>query len=241
MSGLYDRFPFTASPGTPGGGGAASFGGGGGDDHTVLTSDLDTVPGFLAAKMVQGQGIVLQDIATGPGGRKILVSAASTPQASFGQELYSYSLGESESAITRTGIPGTDSSGWRAFAFIAQRDFLAASMAVAIRNTGGNWMRLGLFDAAGNRLQVSPRFAPVSNSIVGAILDAPVQLVGSDGYYMGYWSDDTTGNLQFSVLTGRSTSNRSPLMQRCDGNENAGNLSAAFAFTPLRPWLMVME
>ena len=168
-------------------------------------------------------------------------STSNTPGANYSQELYSYSLGEVESAITRTGVPGTDASGWRGFAFVAGRNFKASSMAVAIRNTGGNWLRLGLFDASGNLLEKSARFAPVSNTIVSAPLLSAVQLVGATGYYMAYWSDDSTGNLQFSCLSGRSTSNRSPLMQRNDGNENTGNISSAFAFTDLRPWMMVME
>ncbi len=164
-----------------------------------------------------------------------------TPGVGYSWELYPYSLGETESAITRTGIPGTDASGWRGFANICPRKFIATRGAIAIRNTGGSWMRLGVFDVNGIRLAVTPRFPPVANSIIVATLETPVQLNGSEGYYLAYWSDDTTGNLQFSCLSGRSTSNRSPLMQRNDGNENAGNLSAAFAFTALRPWLSFFE
>ena len=164
-----------------------------------------------------------------------------TPGGGYSWELYPYSLGETESEITRDGTPGSDASGWRGFANICPRRFIATRGAIAIRNTGGSWMRLGLFDVNGNRLSVTPRFPPVSNSIVVATFETPVQLEGSTGYYLAYWSDDTTGNLQFSVLSGRSTSNRSPLMQRCDGNENAGNIAAAFPFTPLRPWLAVFE
>ncbi len=241
MSGLYSSFPFTASPGSLPPGGAGFGGSPSADAHDVLTSSLDTVPGFLFDKMVAGQGIVLQDIATGPGGRKVLVSGASTPGANYSEELYPYSLGETETAITRTGVPGTDASGWRGFAVIAGRDFIASSLAIAIRNTGGNFMRLGLFDAAGKLLRRTPRFAPVSNFIVAASLDSPVQIPGSTGYYMAYWTDDTTGNLQFSCLSGRSVSTRAPLMQRNDLNENTGNISSAFANTALRPWMMVRE
>lgn len=164
-----------------------------------------------------------------------------TPSVGYSWELYPYSLGESESAITRDGTPGSDASGWRGFANICPRKFIAGRAAIAIRNTGGNWLRLGLFDVNGDRLGVTPRFPPVANTIIVASFETPVQLEGSTGYYLAYWSDDTTGNVQFSCLSGRSTSNRSPLMQRNDGNEGAGNLSAAFAFTPLRPWMAVFE
>lgn len=164
-----------------------------------------------------------------------------TPGAGFAQELWNYASGEIESAITRNGTPGTDSSGWRAFAFVCIRHFTAAHMAVAIRNVGGTWMRLGLFAANGDRIAQTARFAPAANTILAVPLLAPVNLLGSGGYYMGYWTDDTTGNLQFECLTGRSTSNRSPLMQRNDPNEGAGNLGTAFALTSLRPWLMVTE
>jgi hypothetical protein len=114
-------------------------------------------------------------------------------------------------------------------------------MSVAIRNTGGLYMRLGIFDAAGNRLSLTERFPPVANTIITAQLVADVPLQGQRGYYLGYWTDDTTGNIQFSCLSGRSVSNRAPLMQRCDPNELAGNISAAFPFTSLRPWLAVFE
>lgn len=164
-----------------------------------------------------------------------------TPGVGYSWELYPYSLGETESAITRSGTPGTDASGWRGFANICPRNFIATAAAIAIRNAGGTALRLGLFDVNGNRIGQTPRFPPVANTIIAAAFDAPVTLQGSRAYYLAYWSDDTTGNVQFSCLSGRSTSNRSPLMQRNDGNEGAGNLSAAFAFTPLRPWMAVFE
>lgn len=164
-----------------------------------------------------------------------------TPGVGYSWDLFTYSLSETEEAITRSGLPGTDASGWRGFANICPRNFIATRAGIAIRNTGGNWLRLGVFDASGNRLAVTPRFPPVANSIVVASFESPVALEGSNGYYLSYWCDDTTGNLQFSVLSGRSISNRDPLMQRNDPNENTLTLSASFAFTSLRPWLAVFE
>jgi hypothetical protein len=155
--------------------------------------------------------------------------------------LYSYALGETESAITRNNTPGTNNSGWRAFALIATRNFIASKLAVAIRNTGGLHVRLGLFDANGHLLQKTPRFTPVANSVLIPVMDSPLPVLGGQIYYLGIWTDDTTGNLQFSCLSGRSVSTRTPLMQRSDPNENATTLSSAFPNTPLRPWLMVAE
>lgn len=114
-------------------------------------------------------------------------------------------------------------------------------MSVAIRNTGGSWLRLGLFDASGNLLGRTARFAPVSNTILTVPFESSVQLYGGSSYYLAYWSDDTTGNIQFSLLSGRSTSNRTPLMQRNDPNENTATISASFTFTSYRPWLMIGE
>lgn len=215
---LYSAFPFVQSEALPGPGPSSDASGGGPFDG-------------LAALSPAGAG------SFGPGAP----GNGSSPGVGYSWELYPYSLGETESAITRTGVPGTDASGWRGFANICPRKFVASRAAVAIRNTGGSWMRLGLFDVNGDLLSRTPRFPPVANSIIVATFETPVQLEGSAGYYLAYWSDDTTGNLQFSTLSGRSTSNRSPLMQRNDPNENAGNISAAFEFTSLRPWMAVFE
>lgn len=214
-SSYYTGFPFVQSESLAGPGPAAA----GGDA-------VEALPSLSPA----GAG------AFGPGAP----GNGSTPSVGYSWELYPYSLGETESAIPRSGSDG-DASGWRGFANICPRKFIATRGAVAIRNVGGNWMRLGLFDTNGNRLAVTPRFPPVANSIVVATFETPVQLLGSTVYYLAYWTDDTTSNLQFSVLSGRSTSDRSPLMQRNDPNEGAGNIAHAFDFTPLRPWLAVFE
>lgn len=215
-SSYFSGFPFAQSEAMPGPGPASS----GGEAAAALPS-----------LSPPGSGVF------GPGAP----GDGPTPGVGYSWDLFSYSLSETEEAITRNGLPFTDASGWRGFANICPRDFIATRAGIAIRNIGGNWMRLGIFDDAGNRLGSTPRFPPVANSIVVAAFSTPVALKGSKGYYLAYWCDDTTGNLQFSVLSGRSTSNRSPLMQRNDPNEGATSISAAFAFTPLRPWLAVFE
>lgn len=214
-SSYFSAFPFVQSEALPGPGAAAS----GGETVEALPSLSPAGSGF-----------------SGPGAP----GNGSSPSVGYSWELYPYSLGETEGVIPRSGSGG-DASGWRGFANICPRKFIATRAAIAIRNVGGNWMRLGLFDANGNRLAVTPRFPPVVNSIVFATLESPVQLLGSIGYYFAYWTDDTTSNLQFSLLSGRSTSDRSPLMQRNDGNEGATNLAHAFDFTPYRPWMAVFE
>lgn len=211
----YSGFPFVQSEALAGPGPAATGG-----------EAVEALPSLSPA----GAG------AFGPGAP----GNGSTPAVSYSWELYPYSLGETESSIPRT-VGGSDASGWRGFANICPRKFIATRASVAIRNIGGSWMRLGIFDANGNLLGKTARFPPVANSIVVASLETPVQLQGSTGYYLAYWTDDTTANLQFSVLSGRSTSDRSPLMQRNDQNENATNIAHAFDFTPLRPWLAVFE
>lgn len=164
-----------------------------------------------------------------------------TPGAGFSEELFGYSLAEYEGAIVKQSTP-SDASGWRAFAKVAGRNFKASRMAVSVLNVGGTWMRLGLWDASGNLLNRTARFAPVGNTILAVDLLGAVQLYGSSAYYMGYWSDDTTANLTLRCVSGRSVSTRSPLMQRNDLNENAANLGGSSEmFTPYRPWLMVME
>lgn len=103
-------------------------------------------------------------------------------------------------------------------------------------------MRLGLFKANGDIITRTARFIGANDTVfVLDLLDA-VQIYGSAPFYMGYWSNDATANLTLRCVSGRSTSQRSPLMQRNDLNEDAGNLGGDFdMFTPYRPWLMVME
>ena len=225
------NFPYAySSPQLPGYAAAST------DDHKVLVDAADTTPGFLGSKLVAGDGISL--VLNHPdANEQIIIAASAAGPASYAQELFGYTLTESESAITRTGVPGTDASGTRAFAMVVQQDFTCNFLNVSIRNVGGSFMRLGIYDANGNLLQKTARFSPVSNSLMKIPLLTPVALSGEVLYYLGYWTDDTTGNLQFVVLTGRSTSSRSPLMQLCDPNEMPNNIGTGFALTGLRPWL----
>lgn len=213
----YTGFPFAQSEALAGPGAASDANGGG------TFKDLQ-------ALSAAGEGL-------SPGAS----GSALTPGAGYSEELFGYSLAEYEGAIVKGSNP-SNASGWRAFAKVAGRNFKASRMAVSVLNVGGSWMRLGLWDASGNLLNRTARFAPVGNTVLAVDLLGAVQLYGSASYYMGYWSDDVTANLTLRCVSGRSTSTRSPLMQRNDLNENAGNLGGSTdMFTPYRPWLMVME
>lgn len=164
-----------------------------------------------------------------------------TPNAGYSEQLYGYSLSEYEGPIVKNSNP-SDASGWRAFASVAGRNFLAKRCAVSILDWGGTAMRLGLWDAGGYLLSMTPRFVGANDLVVVASLSSAVQFMGSMPYYIGYWSDDNTANLKLRCVSGRSVSPRSPLMQRNDLNENPTNLGGGNdMFTQFRPWLMVME
>ena len=217
-SSYYTGFPFVQSDALAGPGPSSVDNGGGGT--------------FKDLQALSSPGAGLSPGASG---------SSLTPGAGYSEELFGYSLAEYEGAIVKQSNP-SDASGWRGFAMVAGRNFLASRMAVSVINVGGSWMRLGLWDASGNLLNRTARFAPVGNTVLAVDLLGKVKLYGSGAYYAGYWSDDVTANLTLRCVSGRSTSTRSPLMQRNDLNEGAGNLGGASdMFTPYRPWLMVME
>lgn len=211
------------------------------DDHKVLVNASDTTAGFLAAKVVAGTNISLTVLNPGAN-ESIQVSASNGPiSGPFGQQAYDYTTANMGSAITRTGIPGTDASGTRAWAFIPNATATYKKMRIAVRSTGGTILRLGIYSAARNLLASTATFAPVANSIITVNLSASVMLNGGDVYYMAYYSDDTTGNITFPVISGRDTSTTAPLLQLCDPNQMPGSMGTAFATTALRNWLMISE
>jgi len=169
-------------------------------------------------------------------------SSSLTPGAGYSEELFGFSLFDTFVGPIVKSDSLFDASGWRAFAKVAGRNFIASQMAISIHQWGGTAMRLGLFKGNGDLIQKTDRFVGANGIIAVHALLAPAQLMGSMPYYMGYWSDDSTANLQFRCVSGRSTSDTAPLMQRNDLNENAANLGAGIdMMTQYRPWLMVME
>lgn len=207
-------------------------------DGKAKVSAVDTASGFLIDKMEAGSNVTLSK-SNPAGNEKVRIDVSLQISSPFGQELFPFTSTEVTSAITRTGSPASDASGTRAFAFVPLGTVTVAKMRVAIGNTGGSNMRLGIYDASGNRVAQTNRFAPVSGSILTVSLTASVVLAGGQMYYMAIWSDDTSGNLQTRNIDGRSTDTAAPLLQRCDPNEMPATIASGFAFTSLRPWLMI--
>ncbi len=211
----------------------------GNTDHKSMVTAADTTPDYLNTKILAGNG-VSKSVGT-PGGNETLTLAidAGGAAAPYGQELWSYSTYETEDDILRTGgVGGGDNSGTRGFAFVSMSTVTISKMRIKISQTGGTLMRLGIYDANGNRIARTAQFAPVIG-IVTVNLETPVVLTGGVMYYMAYWCNDTTGNLKFPLLSGRSTSTSSPLAQRSDLNEMPSNIASALTNTVYRPWLMV--
>lgn len=166
------------------------------------------------------------------------IPADATIADPFGQELFSYSLAETITAIPR--FTGTnDCSGTRAFAFVPTGSVTIRSMRVAIRQAGGSWMRMGIYNASGLLVAGTQRFAPIANAIKTQDLIVPETLIGGRVYYMAYWTDDQTGNLQFPVVSGRSVDTPDPLFQLHDPNEMPPSIATGMSNTQFRPWLMI--
>lgn len=199
----------------------------------------DTTPEYLNTKLLAGNGVTKS--VGSPGANETLTFAidAGGAAAPYGQELWPYSTYETEDDILRTGgVGGGDNSGTRGFAFVAMSTVTISKLRIKISQTGGTLMRLGIYDAGGIRIARTAQFAPV-NGIATVNLESSVVLTGGVMYYMAYWCNDTTGNLKFPLLSGRSTSTSSPLAQRSDINEMPGSIASALTNTSYRPWLMV--
>jgi hypothetical protein len=216
------------------------------EDIFVKADLADQTPNYLFSKMVAGSGINLSVVSLGPSDRAVLVSATSAATGfPNGQQLYEFATNQSEAAIKRDGAisppaGGGDNSGTRGFGFVADRTMTAAAARIWISQTGGNNLRLGLYNASGNRIAQTNRFSPAVG-IIQASFTSPVVLIGGQLYYMAYWCDDTTSNLRFLVITGRSTTTTSPLMQRHDPNEMPAAIASGLTNTAGRPWLMITE
>lgn len=174
----------------------------------------------------------------------ILVYIRAQPQATplaapYGQELFSYSVSETEGAIGQNGVINNNpANGTRGFAFVPSGTVLISKMRIQITQTTGSNMRLGLYDSLGNRVAQTARFSPVLG-INTVSLTAPVTLTGGALYYMAYWTDDATANVRFKLLSGRSTGTAQPLDQRHDPNEMPANIASGITNTQYRPWLMI--
>jgi hypothetical protein len=211
----------------------------GNTDYKVKATTNDTTPDYLNTKLQAGSGVTKTLVNGGSNERVVIAIDAGGAAAPYGQELWNYSTYETEDDILRTGGVGSgDNSGTRGFAFVAMSTVTISKLRIKISQTGGTLMRMGIYDANGNRLGQTAQFAPV-NGIVTVNLTASVTLSGGVMHYMAYWCNDTTGNLKFPLLSGRSISTSSPLAQRSDLNEMPASIASALTNTVYRPWLMV--
>lgn len=168
-----------------------------------------------------------------------LVSRASVVSSPFGQELFSYATSETEGAIGQNGtINNNPANGTRGFAFIPSGTVQINKMRVQITQTAASNMRLGIYDASGNRVAQTARFSPVLG-INTVSLAASVVLTGGTIYYMAYWTDDATANVRFKLLSGRSVGTAQPLDQRSDPNEMPVSIGSGLTNTQYRPWLQI--
>jgi hypothetical protein len=205
-----------------------------------LLSATDTIQAELPNKLVDGNGVVFGMVVSGTLGQQIQIPTGVIAGTPNGQQLFAYSLTESTNAISRTGTSTGDNSGTRGFAFVSDSSRPMSKMRIAIQQTGGTLCRLGVYDASGILLGKTNQFAP-SVGILTVPLIAPVALVGGNIYYLAYWTNDTTANLTFFCLSGRSVATTSPLMQRHDPNEMPNSIASALSNTQFRPWLMCSE
>lgn len=210
------------------------------DPDKVKVSAVDVLAEYLASKLTAGAGVTLTVL--NPGATEsIEISAAMGPiSGPFGQQIYEYATANGSSPIWQTGSAGS-AVGTRGWAFIPNATATYSRMRIAVRQLGGSNLRLGIYNSAGNRLAQTARFSPVSNSIITASLLAPVTLLGGAVYYMAYWSDDSTANITYPVITGRDSSTTSPLLQVSDPNEMPIVIGSGLATTSMRNWLMVSE
>lgn len=168
-----------------------------------------------------------------------LIAKSLALSSPFGQELFPYSTSETEGAIGQNGtINANPANGTRGFAFIPSGTVQINKMRVQITQTTASNMRLGIYDASGNRVAQTARFSPVLG-INTVSLAASAVLTGGTIYFMAYWTDDATANVRFKLLSGRSVGTAQPLDQRSDPNEMPVSIGSGLTNTQYRPWLQI--
>ena len=212
-------------------------------NNQVQIDGNDTTPNYLFPKLQAGSGVSFTILNSGSN-EVLRIDASSTPYvAPFGQQLFDYANESVEGTINQNGTSGAGSnnSGTRGFAFIPNIGVTLSAMSIAVRNVGGSQMRLGLYNASKQLIASTPIFAPVSNSFISVPLSAPIAVTGGLLYYMAYWTNDTTANLTFPLLSGRSTSNGDPVGQVSDPNQFPASIGNALTFTQYRNWMRTSE
>lgn len=147
----------------------------------------------------------------------------------YGQELFPYAIYSSSVAL---------GAGTKAFAFVPLGTYTAIGMQCAIRQTGGSWIRYGIYNDSHNLIASTPRIAVAGNQILSANFSTPVEISRNELHYMAIWSDDNTGNLMVPALTGCSADSTAPIAQLSDPNEMPGGIGSNTLVT-FRPWLSI--
>ena len=218
--------------------GKVSGGGGGGAPATATFATIANEAATLlnSRRLIAGANVSFVD---GGAGGTFQINASGGPIASpYAKELWPFATNETESAISQAGTGSGNNSGTRAFGFISEGTVIISQMVIWFSQVTGSNFRLGLYDAGANRIAQTNRFAPAVGINVVPLI-APVILMGAMLYYMGLWTDDTTSNNLYLVLTGRSITTTSPNMQKSDPNEMPTTIGTALTNTALRPWMMI--
>lgn len=218
--------------------GKVSGGGGGGAPATAtfatIANEAATLPN--SRRLVAGANVSFVDAGAGS---TFTISASGGPIASpYAKELWPFATNETESAISQAGTGSGNNSGTRAFGFISEGTVTISQMVIWFSQVTGSNFRMGLYDAGANRIAQTNRFTPAVGINVVPLI-APVILTGAMLYYMGLWTDDTTSNNRYLVLSGRSITTTSPNMQKSDPNEMPTTIGTALTNTALRPWMMI--
>lgn len=218
--------------------GKVSGGGGGGAPATAtfatIANEAATLPN--SRRLVAGANVSFVDAGAGS---TLTISASGGPIASpYAKELWPFATNETESAISQAGTGSGNNSGTRAFGFISEGTVTISQMVIWFSQVTGSNFRLGLYNSLSNRIAQTNRFSPVVGINVVPLI-APVVLTGAMLYYMALWTDDTTSNNRYLVLSSRSITTTSPNMQKSDPNEIPTGIGTAFTNTALRPWIMI--
>lgn len=133
----------------------------------------------------------------------------------------------------------------RGYAFVPNSKMLAGSMGMIFRQvTGASNFRFYLFKLVGSAPEViamTARFTPVLNLQVVPFI-TPVEIDPLTMYYMGYYCDDATGNIQFLMDFFDTDITTSPILTCADANEQGiGGVIGIGTPTQFRPWMTLNE
>lgn len=212
-------------------------------------SDTDTVSAEMVHKIVDSNGNELTQVNNSTYGKALQIPTTIIAGTPNGQELFNYSAYELKTAIAQDGSGQGNNYGTRGFAFIALSSRLMTKGRMFVPQTGGSYMRFGIYDNQWKLIAKSARTAVFGGIIpftlnigYGGVAVAGAQLIGGERYYMAYWCDDTTSNLKFGCITGRNTDSDDPQPQIFLDNQEMPDIMGTSGYrTAFRPWMAVYE